>query len=966
MRCCIYPEIRYVSFYLDMYKTPNKNVSGLMGLPELVETKRKGFHILPNAPKGVFGKQKMEYTFMGHSVPVVRKWLCSETLLKKEVPGCMCDLECILFRDCCVDAFEHVLGEIDNGTIKLALIDPETLYVEMRPFSLEASYLTLFYSYGSCHELNVNNRHISVTIIDKCPQRKATELNSDVQLKCSNYSSDVISSIPVTLIISTRWQIVFRNIFCSLCHGLKKEDIVLWDARAKCPAGFNITKLNNTGEFKFSTCIGVYHQPANLGHLRQCINEKVLKTTCNEVSKPIMTESGACSVYIAPVRIGGHAYRNIHCAYCDNHLSQNLGKPYPMAYIPSEYTPSSHSSFAHGFSPGMKPSPAPITQPASMMILFDFTSHLGLIFKSEDKTLYHASNQCDDMSVYDFITDSCKPVVCSFDRVWESGMCKKDEIVFLNDSNIFPISNVDKVMLLYVLFESQQNFNISYILEGYMNMLNDIIAKYTEDANYRHNSGALQVSSVIEQLATPNKDELNTTSISQIVIILSYDNQLPHLIDIVGTFTRLVFQSNRGTVDILNVTLSNKYTNQTFSCNGDRQLKYLYDVSVSVHDDTVYLIDAEANIAYNTLDTRFSFRFEPDTKIPEVDDVLICTSLQCPQIKLSDDEYTIENETLVLRKNGQRLSLGNYEVRGKSVYICASKTEKKRMSFLYTYGAKVLQDVTYALSIIALALTILIYIKSSTVRTLHGKSLVSLSISLIAAQLTGLLQNETGNIFCKIIAIIMHYSWLAAFGWMSMISYDMKRTFCCSQTIVSNTHTDRKRYMIYCIYGWLIPGIIVLTCVILDNLDVPDILQIGYGENGACFLGGLQAVILFFSIPHMSSIVFNTVAFVFTVHALAKKRKVSPSSKRSNSPLYCLIYLKLSVVMGVTWLFAILASIMNQPFFWTLHLVLNGLQGVFVFLSFALRSSLWKNIKLKRRSKGSDIYSVSGSTASVL
>ena len=114
-----------------------------------------------------------------------------------------------------------------------------------------------------------------------------------------------------------------------------------------------------------------------------------------------------------------------------------------------------------------------------------------------------------------------------------------------------------------------------------------------------------------------------------------------------------------------------------------------------------------------------------------------------------------------------------------------------------------------------------------------------------------------------------------------MISYNMATTFFGKQTTVKNTHVDRKRYFMYSLIGWLLPGLIFITCIVLDNLNVPLVVQVGYGEGfTGCFISG-KGIFIFFSLPNLISVLFNTIAFFLTVYGITSKRKVVPSSKRS-------------------------------------------------------------------------------------
>ena len=941
----------------------------------------------------MFKVQEKQYKFMDRQVPVTYKWLCSvNASFEKPVPGCECDTECILFGDCCVDAFEKSLEITDKENLIDALKEPETLYTRSNPLSFESFYLSLYHNYSNCYELNVNNSEVAISVIDKCPETNSTELETIFQRKCHNVSACFLSSIPATLLLSKNWQVVFRNVYCARCHGLDNDDIVLWEAYEKCPDGFNLTGIKHPEDIRFTGCTGVYMPPTNTGNLRQCFREQDLISGCKPRSGKNKKDVLACPSYIAPIIFNNKPYKNIHCAYCNKTFATKQDSFKPILEVavdkkyqyndpfggrmPSKLTP---SAVFPGMIPTMDTSGGhaamEIHRQPTMKVLFDFSFQAGFIFNIDGRpdSRHVLANPCDKKSIYDYLSNSCRTVICPFGREWIDGICKYNEIVNVDDSVLYPTSEMEKGLIVSIVAQAQNYRNISeHLTKSYMHRLNEIIAKYTGDAKNKSDVEIIKYVSGTERTESQFPESGNMTFASQIQFVRGQDVALYEVIQYVAKFRKLI---SKGNIDkffkVISVSLSNRDVIEKYICNADRHLNHLKGLAVDIQNNTVYLINGQTNVAYQALTTRFTFSFSPKSSTPDVYDAFICSQLPCPQMKLSDSEYSFSNGTLQLIPTGERLLPEKYEIRNDSVYICIPERNKKSRSPFskYLYSSLMIQRITYMLSLTALSLTILIYITSASVRTLHGKTLVSLSVSLIGAQLMGLLQNENGGAWCKLVAIVMHFSWLAAFGWMSMISYDMLRTFFGRQTRITDTHAERKRYFMYSITGWLVPGMIVVTCIILDNIDVPEVVKIGYGKDGFCFIAGTRALFIFFSIPFASSVLFNTTAFILTVYGISTKKKANPNSKRSKDRLYSLIYLKLSVVMGVTWLFAILASITDQPVFWYLHLVLNGLQGVFVFTSFALRTSIWKKIKIKKprfkrktiRLKDSTFYSISGS-----
>ena len=933
-------------------------------------------------------RRGIKYNFMGRQVPVTNQWLCSTHLTEKQIINCHCDKECVLFGDCCVDSFETFLLTKDYTSVKEFIEDPETLYAKSNLYNIETCYLSLYHKYSSCHELNVNNSIIQIKVIDTCPESYSQTLDPLVQAKCINTTMCALSSIPATLAFSKQWQVVFRNVFCALCHGLDKEDVVLWGSYAKCYDKLNLTNADDAGNAVLKSCTGVYYLPRNVGRVRHCIKDRDLKSKCEATSANSPKEHNdrlACPAYIAPVKFNAKQYKNIHCAYCNKHSKTEFDKLEPIIVIEITTDPNfvypiimpASTMVQPGLIPTFKPTTGGahfIRQP-SLKVLFDFSFLTGFRFNVDGTSEHVERHPCTHGSVYDYISNKCKPVFCPFGQEWVDGLCKYKEIQLVDELSLFPKSSVeDEALILSIVTKTHKshNINATVLLHGYIHKLKEIFTKHEEGIKNRSDSGATETFSVNEKRLFQNSDAENITFFAELHMHLGDDENFNDLINCVTRFRRLISKGNiNRLVDIQDVSLSNRKVENTYSCTDERHLRQLPDITFDTVNNTVYLINRQVNVGYHALVTRFSFRFLPDSSKPLVQQALICSLLQCPQMKLSADEYVFINDTLQMKTSGERLLSDQYEFRNGTIFVCIPEKKGRPIPGFYKHlhSARIIQMVTSILSLTALGVTIMIYIKSASLKTLHGKTLVSLSVSLIGAQLAGLLENESSEIFCKIIAIVMHFSWLAAFGWMSMISYDMLRTFFGRQTTVTNTHSDRKRYFIYSLIGWVLPASILVVCIILDNVIITEIWQPGYARDGVCFIVSDMVRLVFFQVPFVLSVLFNTLAFVLTVYSISTKRKANPHSKRSSDRLYSFIYLKLSVVMGVTWLFVILASITNQPVFWYLHLVLNGLQGVFVFISFALRTALWKKIKIKKprivkfRCKDSTLYSISGSSS---
>ena len=107
--------------------------------------------------------------------------------------------------------------------------------------------------------------------------------------------------------------------------------------------------------------------------------------------------------------------------------------------------------------------------------------------------------------------------------------------------------------------------------------------------------------------------------------------------------------------------------------------------------------------------------------------------------------------------------------------FCAPRTEVKRKMEDEIY----ITFIGSILSIISLLFLVVVYMSFKELRNLPGKRLVSLSIALVWYQIIFRLSAVYKDVegLCKAVAICLHFFFLAAFSWMSVIAFDTTNTF---------------------------------------------------------------------------------------------------------------------------------------------------------------------------------------------
>ncbi|XP_067006058.2 uncharacterized protein [Anabrus simplex] len=342
----------------------------------------------------------------------------------------------------------------------------------------------------------------------------------------------------------------------------------------------------------------------------------------------------------------------------------------------------------------------------------------------------------------------------------------------------------------------------------------------------------------------------------------------------------------------------------------------------------------------------------------------------CPRIEFKQGQYRLlMNNSLEVILNdskfsGLLLAPGEYGLLpGGNVEICNILPRGLvSLDSLQEY----LTTVCLSISVICLVLHLIIHSLLPKLHNLPGKNLKSLSIAILMAQL-GFLVGLTPVIdipshLCVTIAVLLHFSYLAAFCWMNVMSIDIWRTFSAIR-LGGRLSTHLK----YSLYAWGSPAIVTLLAIVAHYTSfLPSILRPHFAFGGVCWFGNRMGLAIFMATPVTVILVINILLFCRTVcvlhqkqenrRYLKKKAKVELSEATSDnkgvtSPtrkvttgakdqIRFYLYVKLFIIMGLSWVTGTIAVLTHLPILWYPFIVLNGLQGAFIFIMFDVKRNI--------------------------
>ena len=332
---------------------------------------------------------------------------------------------------------------------------------------------------------------------------------------------------------------------------------------------------------------------------------------------------------------------------------------------------------------------------------------------------------------------------------------------------------------------------------------------------------------------------------------------------------------------------------------------------------------------------------------PNVTVCLKLSPLNCSgsQIMLNSSEYDLlPNLTLIY--SSLTYVFGDYAYMNGTVFVCTefrqNYTQRRSIEPKDDLALTILTWVGFIVSIICLLALIITYSVFKELRTLPGKNLMSLSISLCVAEILWLCGSLVGDIraACIFVAIANHYFFLVFFMATSVIAFHSCLVFGRKVSFRRSKSEDNKTFLVYSLVVWGIPALFVLISSLLDHYEV---FVSNYGKSDICWLGTREARLFLFILPFGILLSFNLLLFVFVALRLHKNQKTSAdvlgknAKKRQRENV--IVCIKLSTLMGFSWLFGLLqASVETKTdVFSYLFVIFVSFQGLFICVAFLFK-----------------------------
>ena len=765
---------------------------------------------------------------------------------------CSCDPDCYeVFNDCCSDYTKYCGAQKPTET-------PTKKY----NYSCE----------GIGHRDGSFNNFCTVShglwTVTRCPASSPHDIS---RAKCEAPLDNLDISFPdvyAYLPVLGHDNTTFRNMYCAICNGVRKFE--LWplytSTSASPPEHFNLTEkihflLHHGAKF-------IFWNPGKNQARRYCMRDDIVES-CPPFKKFQLCTNGDVS-YKKHIK-------NAHCVLCQRS---------PIVCFPI---------------PQMKCSMNRV--PSFSLVLYQ---------KSEQSRNTKVKTKIKTVSKYERECNGSGLRLSCGEPYARSTECSGSGMIFPNDSP--PEQNEQKLKRFYIhawLEPPRNSQNISFTPTEFHESLVEYLNVSQLQLFDINITPALRRETITSFFYLVSSTIILTPQQSSKLLLANRNNNI-------STETKLLsymYFLNPFTLHIKDIPYTViKTTSRPLACVG----KTTYTPEGYILQDQERVFIPSTNKTYEQFEYYWQNAEQLEVKRGNITvcQKYIPTKCNGSIVLYTTEEYRIMfNLSICLDKTSSLYNYGEYEIlSNKSVAICryhkVDIITETRQTVRDNEALGYITFISFLLSILFLIFLLVTYILFPQLRTLPGKNLMNFATTLLLFQITWLplKMNEirSNKPVCMAMGIIEHYFLMASFVSMSVISFHTCKIFARSVPAPKVWDGDEKK--LFCLYlalVWLLPGIFVGICVALDHQDV---VKIGYGESEICWLTEDNAYTYFVIIPIGVLLLFNIIAFVIAAIYLRKHGQNTAArqaigNRRSNF----LIYVKLSTLMGFTWLFGLLA-----------------------------------------------------------
>ena len=324
-------------------------------------------------------------------------------------------------------------------------------------------------------------------------------------------------------------------------------------------------------------------------------------------------------------------------------------------------------------------------------------------------------------------------------------------------------------------------------------------------------------------------------------------------------------------------------------------------------------------------------------------------------IQNESDFIVFSNRSIYSHVTQSFFDYGQYSIVDSKLWVCLTKEQvlkSNRMErpvppeqSVHKTVLSYLTVVSLSISVLSSAAVIVVYSMNKSLRNVPGKNLVLLCGTLALAQTLWLLEASISptSVLCTVATIAGHFAFMSTFHTSGSISIHSFLTFRrIARGKLRDPGGNTREFLACCVYSFGVPAIWVSVCWILDTYGV---VSLKNEPAKTCWLQSSEGLKIAFLYPATLQLFLNILLLAVTLQHIRKCTKAGQKLQKRNGTVntrHVGIYLRMSTLMGMSWLFGVFLLIFpNLVVFDYLFVLGNGLQGLYIALAFLFT----KNVK---------------------
>ncbi|XP_061190235.1 probable G-protein coupled receptor Mth-like 4 [Saccostrea echinata] len=322
---------------------------------------------------------------------------------------------------------------------------------------------------------------------------------------------------------------------------------------------------------------------------------------------------------------------------------------------------------------------------------------------------------------------------------------------------------------------------------------------------------------------------------------------------------------------------------------------------------------------------------------------VISPLLTCPQIQIKDNDFG--SKLVDIQTDYTFSGLPIYQSKDANIgyRICAKDLSKIKLTSLKDDDRflSTLTLICICVSLVALLLTFFTYCLFPSIRTLPGINNMILVLFLFLAQMCLIFRPLSYTSGLEIVSALSHFSWLLVFFWLQICSFHMFRVFTAKQRWDNSPTSIKKTVTKYFLYAFGSASIIV-TLNIIISLILSNGKYTGY-DKALTLMTHKTAFIITLLVPLIFVCLTNIFFYILTAYKICSSPDIE--SKTGNKVQFS-VYIKLFTLTGLSWMLQIIDAFIDVSVFSYFVAILNGLQGLLIFLSCVCNERVWNLYKI--------------------